>query len=52
MNSRQGMESISANKTVPVQNYITAILVFLVVEMLMTWGFYGKSPLDIAQLIG
>lgn len=24
-----------------VQNYITAILVFLVVEMLMTWGFYG-----------
>ncbi|KAJ6787064.1 hypothetical protein PWT90_03203 [Aphanocladium album] len=23
-----------------VQNYITAILVFLVVEMLMTWGFY------------
>lgn len=25
----------------PVQNYITAILVFLVVEMLLTWGFYG-----------
>jgi hypothetical protein len=24
----------------PVQNYITAIIVFLVVEMLMTWGFY------------
>ncbi|KAI9796078.1 MAG: hypothetical protein M1833_006500 [Piccolia ochrophora] len=24
----------------PVQNYITAIVVFLVVEMLMTWGFY------------
>ncbi|KAI1840392.1 hypothetical protein JX266_013400 [Neoarthrinium moseri] len=24
----------------PVQNYITAILLFLVVEMLMTWGFY------------
>jgi hypothetical protein len=23
-----------------VQNYITAILVFLIVEMLMTWGFY------------
>jgi hypothetical protein len=23
-----------------VQNYITAIIVFLVVEMLMTWGFY------------
>ncbi|KAL2189044.1 hypothetical protein L209DRAFT_763640 [Thermothelomyces heterothallicus CBS 203.75] len=25
---------------VAVQNYITAILIFLVVEMLMTWGFY------------
>ncbi|EAL91375.1 integral membrane protein (Ptm1), putative [Aspergillus fumigatus Af293] len=25
---------------VPVQNYITAILVFLIVEQLMTWGFY------------
>ena len=25
---------------VPVQNYITAILVFLVVEMLLTWGLY------------
>ncbi|KAI9829524.1 MAG: hypothetical protein M1826_005568 [Phylliscum demangeonii] len=24
----------------PVQNYITAILVFLILEMLMTWGFY------------
>ncbi|KAF4831038.1 Membrane protein PTM1 [Colletotrichum siamense] len=24
----------------PVQNYITAIVIFLVVEMLMTWGFY------------
>ncbi|KAK2744383.1 hypothetical protein FQN57_004278 [Myotisia sp. PD_48] len=24
----------------PVQNYITAIIVFLVVEQLMTWGFY------------
>jgi len=24
----------------PVQNYITAILVFLVVEMLLTWGYY------------
>jgi len=34
---------MSANlKPVPVQNYITAILAFLVVEMLMTWGFYGK----------
>lgn len=27
----------------PVQNYITAILVFLVVEMLMTWGYFGRS---------
>ncbi|CAL5870720.1 uncharacterized protein PFLUO_LOCUS4960 [Penicillium psychrofluorescens] len=25
----------------PVQNYITAILVFLIVEQLMTWGFYN-----------
>ncbi|KAI9816772.1 MAG: hypothetical protein M1827_001417 [Pycnora praestabilis] len=24
----------------PVQNYITAIVVFLIVEMLITWGFY------------
>jgi hypothetical protein len=29
---------------VPVQNYITAILVFLIVEQLMTWGFYGIHP--------
>lgn len=28
---------------VPVQNYITAIIVFLIVEQLMTWGFYGKT---------
>ncbi len=26
---------------VAVQNYITAILIFLMIEMLMTWGFYG-----------
>jgi hypothetical protein len=26
-----------------VQNYITAILVFLVVEMLMTWGYYDHQ---------
>ncbi|KAK2754569.1 hypothetical protein FQN54_006970 [Arachnomyces sp. PD_36] len=25
----------------PVQNYITAIIVFLIVEQLMTWGFYN-----------
>lgn len=24
----------------PVQNYITAIVIFLIAEMLMTWGFY------------
>ena len=24
----------------PVQNYITAIILFLIAEMLMTWGFY------------
>lgn len=39
---------------VPVQNYITAILVFLVVEMLLTWGFYGKhhkSPPTIQTLM-
>lgn len=27
---------------VPVQNYITAIVVFLIVEQLMTWGYYSK----------
>jgi hypothetical protein len=27
---------------VAVQNYITAIIIFLVIEMLMTWGFYGE----------
>lgn len=32
---------------VPVQNYITAILVFLIVEQLMTWGFYGIHPSNI-----
>lgn len=37
--------SLANVTTVPVQNYITAILIFLVVEMLMTWGFYGMSPL-------
>lgn len=33
--------SLTCIRIVAVQNYITAILVFLVVEMLMTWGFYG-----------
>jgi len=28
---------------VAVQNYITAIIIFLIVEMLMTWGFYGEQ---------
>lgn len=32
--------------SVAVQNYITAILIFLVVEMLMTWGFYGMLILQ------
>lgn len=27
----------------PVQNYITAIIVFLIVEQLMTWGFYDYN---------
>lgn len=31
---------IYRNDILPVQNYITAILVFLVVEMFMTWLFY------------
>ena len=31
---------------VAVQNYITAIILFLVVEMLMTWGFYGTFPIS------
>lgn len=26
---------------VAVQNYITAIIIFLIVEMLMTWAFFG-----------
>lgn len=38
----------------PVQNYITAILVFLVIEMLMTWGYFGtsrtKRDLDISMV--
>ena len=29
-----------------VQNYITAILIFLVIEMLITWGFYGLFRLS------
>lgn len=33
-----------------VQNYITAILIFLVVEMLMTWGFFGRLPPRLAKL--
>lgn len=27
----------------PVQNYITAIVVFLIAEQLITWGYYGES---------
>lgn len=33
-----------------VQNYITAILVFLVVEMLLTWAFYGSSSPSVSRL--
>lgn len=36
-------EHMLTTSIVPVQNYITAIVVFLIVEQLMTWGFYGKS---------
>lgn len=36
---------------VAVQNYITAIVLFLIVEMLMTWGFYGRQhPPDLAYV--
>ncbi|KAL8795096.1 MAG: hypothetical protein Q9195_002393 [Heterodermia aff. obscurata] len=41
----------------PVQNYITAIVIFLIVEQLMTWGFYqyqnthGKNLLANAMMI-
>ncbi|KAK4998764.1 Membrane protein ptm1 [Elasticomyces elasticus] len=31
---------LNRHDILPVQNYITAIVVFLVVEMLMTWAFY------------
>lgn len=42
--NQSGLVNLScANvSTVAVQNYITAILLFLVMEMLMTWGFYGS----------
>ena len=40
---------VADSPLVAVQNYITAILIFLVVEMLMTWGFYGK-PLKMQYL--
>src|ERR1700733_8627262 len=35
--------------TVAVQNYITAILVFLVIEMMVTWGYYRKKTFEILQ---
>ncbi|MCJ1393201.1 hypothetical protein MMC18_006073 [Xylographa bjoerkii] len=41
----------------PVQNYITAIIVFLIIEQLMTWGFYdyqnrhGDNVLNKALMI-
>ena len=34
---------------VPVQNYITAILAFLVIEQLITWGYYGLSLVQTAS---
>lgn len=34
--------SLTLTLIVPVQNYITAIIIFLIVEQLMTWGFYGQ----------
>jgi hypothetical protein len=34
-----------------VQNYITAIIIFLIVEMLMTWGFYGEQSLVDENLV-
>ncbi|KAK5988762.1 Membrane protein PTM1 [Cladobotryum mycophilum] len=35
-----------------VQNYITAILIFLVVEMLMTWGFYDYQNHNGTSTVG
>jgi hypothetical protein len=35
------------NSSVPVQNYITAIIIFLIIEMLVTWGFYGKTSIPL-----
>lgn len=42
---------IYSQTTVPVQNYITAIIIFLVVEMLLTWGFYGEAPFSQLQAV-
>ncbi|KAF3902937.1 hypothetical protein AA313_de0210449 [Arthrobotrys entomopaga] len=35
----------------PVQNYITAIIIFLIVEMLMTWGFYDYMNIHGSNLV-
>ncbi|KAK6350043.1 hypothetical protein TWF696_006292 [Orbilia brochopaga] len=35
----------------PVQNYITAIIIFLIVEMLMTWGFYDYMNLHGSDVV-
>ncbi len=43
VSSSPSIEESAHKSAVPVQNYITAILVFLVIEQLMTWGFYGAS---------
>ncbi|KAF3908514.1 hypothetical protein ABW21_db0205721 [Orbilia brochopaga] len=35
----------------PVQNYITAIIIFLIVEMLMTWGFYDYMNIHGSNMV-
>ncbi len=45
--------SLTLTLIVPVQNYITAIIIFLIVEQLMTWGFYGQStyPTHLSRIL-
>jgi hypothetical protein len=40
--SRPTQFPICLHVKVAVQNYITAIIIFLIIEMIMTWAFYGK----------
>ncbi|KAF3153339.1 hypothetical protein TWF751_004582 [Orbilia oligospora] len=35
----------------PVQNYITAIIIFLIIEMLMTWGFYDYMNIHGSNIV-